>query len=405
MSRNNIDKNDIEIFYELKINLIKIAIIIVWLMIIGLAVTGYFSKNFNKTIWQIFMLSVITNTGITIYPWKKLLKENENHIAFFLITTLFICVVSVINYLQHTERLLPFVLIIIFSSIFYDTKKYVTLAVLSTVGLIVSILFTNNVDVIIVEVTGLLIFSYLCYYLAMLYKNEAISRFNKSEELANKVDRLKQLDIEKKGLIKKLMSVQEEERKRISRELHDEIGQTLNSLLITLETSYKKVDDKQVKDNLEIAINEFQGAIAEIERMIWSLRPTILDDLGLIPAIRSLTKRYIDRMGLDIKFKSNVEASLSSDIETVLYRFTQEAMNNIIKHSKADKIKIEICHKDSNVKIVVNDNGIGFAEKGDLNKFSGIGLKGMKERLSIFGGNLNIITSGKGTTLEAIIPL
>lgn len=389
---------------KLKINLIKVAIVIAWMMIIGLGAIGYYSKNFNYAMWLLLFFTGIAHTAITVYPWKRILKENDNHPIFFIITIISISIVSLNNYLLHSNRVFPFILLIIFSSVFYEKKKYMILSAVTISGIVSSMLSTELIDVLIVEVIGMMIFAYICYYLISLLKDEMVLNYEKSKELFEKIKQLEKLDKERGELIKQLVRVQEDERKRISRELHDEIGQTLSSLLITLETSYKKVKEDKIKDDLEIAINEFQGAISEIDRIIWSLRPTILDDLGLIPALRSLAKRY-SRIGLNVEFKSSEETNISSDAETVLYRFAQEALNNIIKHSKAGFAKMEIGSDNSIIRMVVSDNGVGFNKNINENEDDGLGIKGMRERLSIFGGNLNIITSDKGTTLEASIPI
>lgn len=217
---------------------------------------------------------------------------------------------------------------------------------------------------------------------------------------------LEHKDEDRRKILQQLLTVQEDERKRISRELHDEIGQTLNSLLISLEMAYKKGTKSEIKDAIEIAINESEGAIYEIGNIIWSLRPTILDDLGLESALRSLTKRY-DRLGLSIIFKSELKLTLTGETETVLYRISQEALNNIIKHSQAKNAYIELLNTDNSVKMLITDDGVGFKEMLLNDSFDpkSTGLIGIRERLFLINGSLNIQTNENGSKLEISIPI
>lgn len=205
-----------------------------------------------------------------------------------------------------------------------------------------------------------------------------------------------------------LISVQEEERKRVARELHDETGQVLMTIKLSLEMIAK--DDvgleESVRQDLRETIKLVKRAMRELHRISARLRPEVLDELGLIPSIEQEVDFLAKRSGIKIEFESKgFKSRLESQKEIALYRVVQEALTNILRHSEATRVKVRITRKGSKVLLRVRDNGKGFEISG-LNKSRGLGVLGMKERTVLVGGTFKIISEpGKGTLLEAEIPL
>jgi signal transduction histidine kinase len=213
-------------------------------------------------------------------------------------------------------------------------------------------------------------------------------------------------------LLKELFSIQEEERRRIARELHDETGQAIASLSASLEAILRDPDNDLGKTTNRIKLLQpiLPRILEEIHRIIYELRPSILDDLGLIPAIRWLATNKLEQNGIRVKVKSSGRNQrLPSVSEASLYRVIQEAVTNITRHSKAKNALITIKFLKNSLKVHIADDGCGFDFDGMM-KFRegprGLGLLGMKERIEFMGGRLNItsqLNSG-GTYIDIEIP-
>ncbi|MEX0766374.1 MAG: GAF domain-containing sensor histidine kinase [bacterium] len=208
-------------------------------------------------------------------------------------------------------------------------------------------------------------------------------------------------------LLEKLISAHEDERRRIARELHDDAGQALTALILNLEVAEQSkipLPPKQLARLRGIA----EDTLAELRRMIYDLRPSILDDLGLVAAIRWYAKETIEPQGVQVAMQLNgMEERLPSYIETAIFRIAQEALTNILKHAGATHASVDVAHRDGRVEMVITDDGRGFDLSAvTTNREGGMGLLGMRERAAILGGTLVIrSTPGGGTRLEATIPV
>ncbi len=213
-----------------------------------------------------------------------------------------------------------------------------------------------------------------------------------------------------------LMRVQDEERRKIARDLHDSAGQSLAALKINLDKMSRSLDpgsekEKVILDTLKIADDTLNG----IRTMAHMLHPPLLDEVGLIAAIRWLADEF-DHRG-DVKVDLNLDTNehrLPQGIEIALFRVAQEALNNIYRHSGATKARVELQQHDGNIVLRVSDNGKGMPEellsstsdaKARLNgPRIGVGILGMRERLAELGGRLEIESGKNGTTITALIP-
>ncbi|MBN9336677.1 MAG: sensor histidine kinase, partial [Chryseobacterium sp.] len=203
---------------------------------------------------------------------------------------------------------------------------------------------------------------------------------------------------------RELISMQEAERKRIASELHDSLGQKL--VLIKnkiLKTSLSETKETQQLSEDTLTQN-VADAIQEIRNISYGLRPYQLDLLGLTSSIKSMAEDSFDTTEIDYNIDlQNIDSFFDNEAQINIYRIIQECIHNIIKHADAKNIYIIIKKIDNQIKITITDDGIGFSS--DENKM-GFGLKGIKERLQILGGTMNVDSNfNKGSLFEFLIPL
>jgi len=210
-------------------------------------------------------------------------------------------------------------------------------------------------------------------------------------------------------LSNQLLSAEEKERKRIARELHDGIGQTLSAIKFSVENSLRllrnEADHSELK-SLEAVIPLTQKTIEEVRRIVKDLRPSILDDLGILATINWFCREFQDiYAGIRIKREIDIqEGDIPSPLKTVIYRILQEALNNVAKHSRADLIQLTLEKSDSGIELKIQDNGVGFDLAKTISLKSsqrGFGLASMRERAKLSGAAFDIVsTVGKGTVIR-----
>ncbi len=205
-----------------------------------------------------------------------------------------------------------------------------------------------------------------------------------------------------------LQTIREQERSKIAQDIHDHLGQQLTALYFEISSirtmrSWSKKSIEQRLDGINKLIDQL---IESVQRISAELRPAILDDLGLIPAIEWEISAFQKRTGIEANLRKNVhDINVSKSISTIVYRILQEALTNVARHSKATKVKVELNLQNGDFKMVIKDNGIGFSDE----KFSdpnSIGLIGMKERAYSLKGDLKIESiPKKGTSIILTIPI
>jgi hypothetical protein len=204
-----------------------------------------------------------------------------------------------------------------------------------------------------------------------------------------------------------LQSVREEERARISRELHDELGQTLTALKMELGWLRERVPPEPalVRTRLDRLTSIVDQSVVDLQRIAADLRPMILDELGLVSAVQWLTQNFTERSALSIELSfDRQDVAYASDVSTAAFRIAQEALTNIVRHSRATLAKVVVRHADSELQIEISDNGRGT----DLtqSKRKRLGLLGMEERAHMLGGSMQIDSSpGHGTRIWVRLPL
>jgi len=203
--------------------------------------------------------------------------------------------------------------------------------------------------------------------------------------------------------VQRIVGGQEQERRRLSRELHDETGQALTSILLGL----KAIEDAQGTERFPAALGELRelvvATLQDVRRLAVELRPKALDDFGLVPALERLTSSFAEQTGIEAHLESRLpETRLPSEIETVLYRVVQEALTNVVKHAHAEHVSVLLHSRPGRVAVVIEDDGRGF---GDREESDGIGLLGMGERVALVGGSFAVeSSSGVGTTIAVEVP-
>lgn len=199
---------------------------------------------------------------------------------------------------------------------------------------------------------------------------------------------------------------QENERQRIARELHDSASQSLTSLLVGLQNLKQSAN----ADEIQCRVDELRSVIAatldEIHVISWRLRPRTLDDLGLVIAVKHYVQDYQKRYSIPVEVViSGIEQRLAPELETTIYRIVQEGLTNIARYAQATNVSLIITCKDNKIRIIIEDNGIGFDPVAVQKRGDRLGLPGIRERAGLFGGTLTIESQpGQGASLFIEMP-
>jgi len=216
-------------------------------------------------------------------------------------------------------------------------------------------------------------------------------------------------DAKLKALTQRIFDTQEEERGRVARELHDSISQILVAVRYALELARRRfaTGDARAPESLSAGIGQLNGAIQEVRRISRDLRPGVLDDLGLGPALRVLVEEFGRRTGIETEFETVVFRNrLGPEAKIALYRIAQEALTNIEKHSGASRVSLMVRGHRAGAILRIRDNGRGMAwPPADGQGGAGLGLRNMQERMDQLDGTLRILSTGSGTLIEVQVPL
>jgi two-component system sensor histidine kinase DegS len=227
----------------------------------------------------------------------------------------------------------------------------------------------------------------------------------------NLLEKSRRMQEHLRRLSHEILSTQEEERRAISRELHDEIGQTLTAIKVKLVTLNKEatINAADLKRKIASTQRLVQRSMNTVHRFARNLRPPLLDDLGLIPALHSFMKGFTKRTGVRIHFATFAAVEkLEGDKRTVLYRVAQEALTNVAKHAQASLVNVSIQRQQGVVLMEIHDDGKSFEVERVLlaKKITRLGLLGMRERVEMVGGRFEVESAPRrGTTIRARIPL
>ncbi len=228
---------------------------------------------------------------------------------------------------------------------------------------------------------------------------KTLTRLNRYRALVEQREQLRHMTA-------RVLQAQESERQRISRELHDDLGQSLTAHLLNLQNlcSDLPLSEDALRVRLKDLLKETAETLEKMRNMAQDLRPPILDTVGLRVALENYCVDFSARSHIPLAFESGAEIPIASDVGTVtLYRFLQEALTNVARHAQASKIWVDLLAEGNELSLTVQDNGVGFNIAANT---SGIGLLGLRERLTLVGGSLFInSTPDRGTIITAYVPL
>jgi signal transduction histidine kinase len=212
------------------------------------------------------------------------------------------------------------------------------------------------------------------------------------------------------ALSARLLEVQEMERRHLARELHDEVGQALTSVKINLQTMKRLNDSSELATYLEDGIRIIDRALNQVRALSFDLRPSLLDDLGLVPALRSLVDRQAQRAGFSASVDADpTQRQIPPQVETACYRIVQEALTNVIRHAQAQNVIVKLRVDHDELDLLIRDDGAGFDARTALQhaaRGGNLGLLGMEERATLAGGRLTIKSDpGQGTDVRALFTL
>jgi len=218
------------------------------------------------------------------------------------------------------------------------------------------------------------------------------SRAAVAVELSERVER---------DALRRIVAAQELERQRLARELHDETGQALTSILLGL----KQLEGAGSRESVAALRELVVATLQDVRRLAVELRPKVLDDFGLVPALERLTEGFVEHTGIAVDLEaSSLAERLPREVETAIYRIVQESLTNVVKHARAERVSVLVTRADGRVKAVIEDDGTGFdASETDG---GGIGLVGMRERIELLDGTLTVESSAtSGTTIAVEVPV
>jgi signal transduction histidine kinase len=205
--------------------------------------------------------------------------------------------------------------------------------------------------------------------------------------------------------VRRVVQAQEAERARLARELHDETGQALTSILLGLKSMEERVESDEGRSAASELRELVVSTLQDVRRLAVELRPAALDDFGLVPALERLRDTVSEQSAISVDVQSSLgDRRLPADVETMLYRTVQEALTNVVKHADASHVTVRLGHGDGTVVLTVQDDGRGFDPRSARD--GGLGLAGMRERAALLGGRFTLEASeGAGTMLKAEVPI
>ncbi|HLG15497.1 MAG TPA: PAS domain S-box protein [Blastocatellia bacterium] len=211
------------------------------------------------------------------------------------------------------------------------------------------------------------------------------------------------------SLSRQLMEAQETERRHLARELHDEIGQALTAVKLNLQALQQSLSARELKSRLDECIGIADRTLQQVRNLSIDLRPSMLDDIGLVSALRWYVDRFGQRSGINAQFSAARLARLPSEIETACFRVAQESLTNVVRHSRARQVGVELKRRDGELELGIRDDGIGFdahEARARAARGESFGLLGMEERVALVGGRIEILSAPeKGTEIRASFPV
>jgi PAS domain S-box-containing protein len=229
-----------------------------------------------------------------------------------------------------------------------------------------------------------------------------------NESLRNEILERERAERARRDLLTRLMFAQEDERRRIAREMHDQFGEQLTSLGLGIRALRDRCqNDADLTRQVEALEQVAQQLDRDVDHMVWELRPTVLDDLGLRAALDNYVQNWSARSGVPAALHTSglSEGRLASEAETTLYRIAQEALTNVARHARAESVDIILERRADHVSLIIEDDGVGF-DAAQRSTPQGFGLLGIQERASLVGATVQVESApGEGTTIIVRVPI
>jgi PAS domain S-box-containing protein len=211
------------------------------------------------------------------------------------------------------------------------------------------------------------------------------------------------------ALTRRMVDLQESERRDIARELHDQVGQTLTAMRINMDmirTRLKEHDDAVIRSRNEDSIELIDSAFKAVENVMYDLRPPMIDEYGLIAALQWRARKFMERTGIHVEIHGDDAWRNDPEVELALFRIAQEALHNVARHARARNVDIELHEDGPQILLTIEDDGVGFAADDRQEGRSGYGLITMRERSEAVGGRFQAYSApGKGTRFTVRVPL
>lgn len=230
-----------------------------------------------------------------------------------------------------------------------------------------------------------------------------------NDALRMEVAERRRVEQQRTQLLTRLVLAQEDERRRIARELHDQLGQHLTALRLTLETLKAQSVERT---DLSVQVETLQELARQLDQdiafRVWELRPTPVENVGLRAALTNFVHNWSKHFGVRVQLHASqsTDESLTSEVETMMYRLSQEALNNVAKHARAQHVDIVLERNGDRLSLIIEDDGVGFDPVDTESLGRGLGLTGMRERAALFDADLQIeSTPGRGTTVILRVPI
>jgi two-component system sensor histidine kinase UhpB len=215
---------------------------------------------------------------------------------------------------------------------------------------------------------------------------------------------LDRLETERRESGYRALVAEQAERRRVAAELHDEIGQRLTALLLHIDR-LSRAAPREFSDEFEAILDATKETLEGVRGLARRLRPEVLDELGLIPALRNLCDRIEESTGLVVRRTLAPDLpDLSADAELVIYRVAQEALTNVVRHARTEEADVTLAARDAEVELIVQDAGVGVSERAAEDSAGGI--RGMRERALLIGARLEVsVANGRGTDVRLHVPV
>ncbi|HEY3158836.1 MAG TPA: PAS domain S-box protein [Vicinamibacterales bacterium] len=227
--------------------------------------------------------------------------------------------------------------------------------------------------------------------------------------LSREIERRQRVEDQRAQLFTRLVLAQEDERRRIALELHDQLGQQMTALRLTLEALKALAAERsELRQHVEVLEDLTRRIDQDLSFRVWELAPAALQGAGLAAALTDYAASWSKRFGIraQVHVNGSIDGVLLPEMETTIYRFGQEALNNIAKHARADRVDIALERRDEQVSFIVEDNGVGFVPAEVKTGRGGFGLRGMRERAALAGAECQIESApGSGTTIILRVPI